>query len=300
MSIFHIPNHQINKIKWDNCINRSINNNMYVYSDRLDLVAENWDALILGDYEAVMPLIYKQRFGIKYIYLAPFTQQTGIFSSTEIPENVFTLFINHIPQFFKYIDINFNYKNFTSEITLSKKKNFILYLNKPYLEMKKRFSENTKRNLKAVLKTNLLLTEAIRIEDAINVKTKNNINKLSKKEINLLKTTLHLADSTQNLKIIGVKNSKEKLISVACFIFSGNRSYLVLSASYPEGKNSRAMFLIINHFIKFHSESDLILDFEGSNIDGVSRFFESWGAINEPYYNFKQNRLPLFLRIFKS
>ena len=40
-------------------------------------------------------------------------------------------------------------------------------------------------------------------------------------------------------------------------------------------------------------------DFEGSNIPGLGRFYSGFGAIEEPYYNLKINRLPLPLKWLK-
>ena len=52
--------------KWDNCIESAINRNIYATTWYLDLVCKNWDALILNDYEAVMPLPWNKKWGVKY------------------------------------------------------------------------------------------------------------------------------------------------------------------------------------------------------------------------------------------
>jgi len=42
--------------KYDTCIDLAINSRIYAYSWYLDVVADHWDALVYGDYEAVMPI----------------------------------------------------------------------------------------------------------------------------------------------------------------------------------------------------------------------------------------------------
>jgi hypothetical protein len=60
------------------------------------------------------------------------------------------------------------------------------------------------------------------------------------------------------------------------------------------------MFLLIDTFIQNNSGKNLILDFEGSNIPGIARFYKGFGAMAETYYSVHQNRLPRLLRIFKK
>ena len=66
--------------KWDDCISNSINRKIYSFSWYLDIVAnKSWDALILDDYKAVMPLPYRRKLGKEYIYMPYFTQSLGVF-----------------------------------------------------------------------------------------------------------------------------------------------------------------------------------------------------------------------------
>ena len=43
------------------------------------------------------------------------------------------------------------------------------------------------------------------------------------------------------------------------------------------------MFFLIDNFIKNNAETDFLLDFEGSNIEGVQRFYKGFGAENQNY-----------------
>ena len=79
MPVHYITYQQIDKSKWDNCIDTAANGLVYGYSFYLDAMAKHWDALVLDDYEAVMPLTWRKKFGIRYLYQPAFTQQLGIF-----------------------------------------------------------------------------------------------------------------------------------------------------------------------------------------------------------------------------
>ena len=52
----------VDKVKWDNCIQSSINRNIYACSWYLDIVCQNWTCLVYGDYELVFPIVFKDFF----------------------------------------------------------------------------------------------------------------------------------------------------------------------------------------------------------------------------------------------
>ena len=77
--IRYIKRKAINISKYNHCISTASNSKIYARSEYLDTVAENWDALVFDDYKAVMPLVWKSKFGLKYVYPPCWTQQLGIF-----------------------------------------------------------------------------------------------------------------------------------------------------------------------------------------------------------------------------
>ncbi|MDP3354122.1 MAG: hypothetical protein Q8S44_10335, partial [Flavobacteriaceae bacterium] len=66
--IYYVKRQNLDIEKYDTCIDRALNSRIYAYSWYLDIVADHWDALILNDYEAVMPLPWRSKYFIKYIY----------------------------------------------------------------------------------------------------------------------------------------------------------------------------------------------------------------------------------------
>ncbi|MCF6185423.1 MAG: hypothetical protein L3J56_12540, partial [Bacteroidales bacterium] len=178
--------------------------------------------------------------------------------------------------------------------------NHLLNLNSAYDILFKNFSYNTKRNIKKAFSRKLIFDKNISIDDAVFLKKQNNINSLTERDLMKLKKLILFTEKHFKIKIYGVKSEMQKLISVAVFSFCKNRVYLPLIASSEEGKKSFAAFLIFNDFIKDYSNKNLILDFEGSGLPGVARFFEGWGAKPESYYVLKQNNLPLLLKVLKK
>ena len=71
--IQYLKNNEIDIEKYDNCIKSSLNSRIYAFSWYLNIVADNWDVLVLNDYEAVMPLPFlkRKRNGTYWSYFAP-------------------------------------------------------------------------------------------------------------------------------------------------------------------------------------------------------------------------------------
>ena len=55
------------------------------------------------------------------------------------------------------------------------------------------------------------------------------------------------------------------------------------------------MFFLVNELIKKHAATNKILDFEGSKVEGVYRFYKGFGAGLRSYYLIKRFR-PTFLK----
>src|SRR4030042_6270076 len=80
LMIRHFIHTEINREKWDTCIENSCFETIYPYSWYLDLVSPAWEGLVMGDYEAVFPITWKKKYGILYIVQPVLSQQLGVFS----------------------------------------------------------------------------------------------------------------------------------------------------------------------------------------------------------------------------
>src|SRR5690349_15942560 len=104
-NIQYITHQNIDRAKWDTCIDNASNGLIYGYSFYLDHMAKHWDALVLNDYESVMPLTWNKKYGFHYLYQPPFVASSGVFGN-DISELTVTNFLNAIPPRFKLIEIS--------------------------------------------------------------------------------------------------------------------------------------------------------------------------------------------------
>ena len=80
MKIKFIPRKDIDEESWDQLIAESPAETIYPYAWYLDAVSEKWSALVVEDYRFVMPVVWKKKAGMKYIYQPFYTQQLGVHS----------------------------------------------------------------------------------------------------------------------------------------------------------------------------------------------------------------------------
>ena len=156
--IKYLTRNQIDVAKYDNCIFKSINSRVYGYSWYLDSVCDDWDALILDNYLAVMPLPKRKKLSFEYVYLAPWIQQLGVFSISKVETNLVQEFIKKIPRKFKLIDIMLNATNGFSDKHIKARDNFVLSLKgKSYLSLQKQYSKGRKSSVKQAQKFKLVI-----------------------------------------------------------------------------------------------------------------------------------------------
>ena len=142
---------EINKSKWDDCLNNSPQAIIYSLSWYLDIVSPNWSALVKGDYEAIMPLPTKKKFGINYIIQPIFVQQLGIYTKQILTSELEQEFLNTIPKKYKWIHLNMN-ESCDVKLYTKQNINLTLNINRPYSEIQACYSSKCRRNIKLSLK----------------------------------------------------------------------------------------------------------------------------------------------------
>jgi hypothetical protein len=302
LKIAYLPHHNIDKKKWDKRIENAVNGLIYSYSFYLDAMSENWDALVAGDYETVMPLPWKKKYTIYYLYQPFFTASLGIFGNN-ISTEIVKLFLENIPAKFKYWDFYLNRANLFSipAFPMYERSNYILPLSENYEVLKSRYAASHQRNIKRAIQYGNKIKKDIDIE---------NIIELSKEQAKSFSTIekRHYSDFIQLYNLLkekkqavtyGVFSSQNKLVASCVYFFSNKRAYYILVGNHPEGKTSGASHLLIDAFIKEHAAKDLTLDFEGSNIASLAFFYKSFGASLEKYPGIKMNKLPAIAKLFK-
>jgi len=288
---------EIDVMRWDDLIANSTAETLYPYSWYLDAVCENWSALVVDDYRYVMPVVWKKKAGMKYIYQPFYTQQLGVFSREYVEPELIRCMLKVLYKKFRFAGMNFNVKNLVGEekpFTVDDKSNYVLPLDRDYETHHKIFATNTQRNIRKSLEYDNIFERKLPVEELVKLKRENDVIKRSREDYRWL-INLFEAIVDKNAGTIYAVRSESKILAAAFFAFSKSRAIYLLSASSPEGKEQRGMFRIVDTFIRDHAGKNLVLDFEGSNIPSVARFFSGFGAQPEIYQGVSFSRLPATL-----
>ena len=303
--IRYLTHNQIDTQRWDNCIAQSPDGNVYCWSWYLDVVHPDWEALVENDYETVMPLAGGKKFGINYLFQPFFTQKFGVFSKNQTSEEKIEEFLNAIPEKFKFADFRIN-SACLKDLNGINHRNIELELKPEYSVIAENYNSNTKRNLAKAKKEDLKISENAQPSVIIELFRKNRgkgIKHWGDEEYERLLRLVETAKDQGNCLVLGVQDNDNQIVAGAFFMMSHNRIVFLFSGSDESNKENHGLTFLLDHVIEKYSGTDKILDFEGSDNDGLARFYKGFGGKETTYQGIRFNRAKgltkLALKIFK-
>jgi hypothetical protein len=301
-SIQYLSHQQINKQQWDQCIDKAPNGLVYAYSYYLDIMADNWDALVLNDYEAVMPLPWRKKYGVHYLYQPAFIAQLGLFGNN-INADLLSNFFQAIPKKFRYWDFSLNHQNLfvLKDYPLYQRSNFVLPLNQPYEVLYEQYRENIKRNIKKAKAYGCYLKRDVAVESIIELaQQQSQQSETTEKDFKNIALLYKKLQQQSKAVTYGVFSQQDELLASCALFFSHNRAYYILVGNHPNGRTLGASHALIDTFIKDYAGQNLLLDFEGSDLRNLAFFYSSFGATEQNYAAIRLNRLPWWVKWVKS
>lgn len=270
--------------RWDKTIAGSSFGNVYALSWYLDATEAHWGALIMDDYKFVMPVVQGRKFGFTYVYQPRFCQQLGVFSPVEVDAQIARSFLLSLPEHYKYGDYAFNEGNVLAEEKYIEVKDYVNYsldLNGP-VEDVTGYATNCRRNVQRASKSGLLPDDFLEVEELVRLKQSYDSERKGEAHYRLLIRMFSHLVKEGHAEARGVR-MEGRLCGGAIFVYGAGRIHYLLSVSTEEGKENRAMFMILDRVIREHAGKDLRLDFEGSNRSSIARFFGGFGGIPAAY-----------------
>jgi hypothetical protein len=300
-TIQYLRQEDIDKSKWDACINNASNCLIYGNSFYLDHFSKNWDALVLNDYEMVMPLTWNRKYGFYYLYQPYFLAQLGIFGNNITP-GITDIFLNNIPKKFRLWDIDLHENNHPDRYLKDcyTRVNIHLQLGYTYETIYQRYHRLTLRMLKKAKEAGISITENAEPEENLIFYRIHypGIMNLTRQNSNKLINTFKLIQERNELISLSIRKGKE-MIGMYMLLKDAMNIYSVIGGSSPSGKKSGAFYYLTDYAIQMCSNKNMTFRFEGSDKKGIAAFNRRFGAEPLSYLHLKVNKLPPIIRNFK-
>lgn len=283
-----IPYDKIDRRKYDDCIGHSRESRIYAFSWYLDCVCERWDALVEDDYLAVMPLPKGRKYGIDYVYTPSWVQQLGVFSLEEADHLQQEKFLRALSRKYVWIDYQFNAANKAMAPFSSLRKNYILPLDKCFDDLQRDFSNNRKRISKKSFADFHLDKQGdpeLFFENYTRLEKPYALDESAIRRLRCLCST-----DNGKVRIWNVFKDGVFMAGLVWLISAKRITYLVPLSDRKFKAYQLATFLLLELIRDFQGQQ-VVLDFEGSMVLGVERFYQSFGAKPETYYYFKKRWL---------
>ncbi len=275
---------------------------LYAEYDYLQSLTDNWLGVVVNDYEAIMPVPFRKKWGIKYCYDTPFVQQLGLFGNDD--ETLLREVIQTITKHIRYGDLFFNFgnkmPNHLSNVRVAE--NYVLPLSADYKTIYNGYSQHLQTKLKKTGKTKLTFQINNDVNKAVSLFQSlysGRLPQIKRSDFERLETLAQKFVLSNQCFVAFVFDQKNSVVATALFLKDENRIYNILPSTTAEGRKANAMHFLLDNVIQQYAGSRMIFDFEGSDVPGIKAFYQSFGAVNQPYFYYHFNHLPFPLRLLK-
>ena len=273
MKIQKIPHHKIDFNLYDRCVNQSIQYRYSATSKFLNAVAgSHWDILVMGNYQAVMPVPFVRKMGVKLVLLPKLCQQLGVFSVNDVASMNMAfhayLMKHYFVVYYAYNQVNVLPQDF------KRRQNFIL-LKQPYQEAYRKYSPKRKRKLRLdeQVEQNAVWRE-LSFDECKNFMLENMVGHKHPKDAYDYIKTLQALTQTGHMHFYGFYYHNEIINALA--LYRDVRCVALLGTYNVKEKiklngSSKLMDFVISEWIW---QKDF--DFEGSDVPSVEEFFRGF------------------------
>jgi len=288
---------EINIERWNACVAAAPNGLIYHKFEYLQHMCAQWTGFVAGDYESIMPLPWRKKWGIRYLYAPAFVQQLGWVGFT-------TAATDAIHQQFRYGDVFLNFSNTDIAATSQAvpKTNLVLNLATSYENISSRYKKDLQQNLKKAAKHALHYQASDDIAYAIQLYRslyQDRFRHVSADDYNRFCRLCTRLQQKGECMVRTVTGNNNEIHSIGIFLTDKKRVYNMMNATTDAGRKLEANHVLIDGVIKEFAGQSLLFDFEGSDLPGIKSFYEKFGATDQPYFHYHFNHLPIPLRWLK-
>lgn len=286
--------HEIDFVKYAQCLENSEQRKYSATKDFLDTTSTMpWEILVYKDYEAVMPVPFVRKYGLKIVHNPKLCQQLGVFSCKDDVDlnEAFLEYLekNYMIRAYPFNDVN----QLRTKIRI--KKNFLLYP-EAYEKVYSKYSPKRKRKLRldeAVLKESEIKT--IPYENAKAFIESNTIGLNKDHDLFEFMRIFESFYKSGYLKFTAFYY-QHKMVNVIATYSDCNMVALLGNFNDKDYVKLSGASVLIDHLIKENIETH-IFDFEGGELPNIEEFFRGFRPELRPYGIIENSKKNLFKKL---
>tara|TARA_B100000809_G_scaffold241603_1_gene264925 strand:+ start:1441 stop:2247 length:807 start_codon:yes stop_codon:yes gene_type:complete len=264
-----------------------------MYSWYLDAVSANWGAAMSDDLNTLFPISFTVKLGVKQFHQAMFTRQFDLLGQGFSIHKVLSLLENQFKfvQFRSHLDIS----------AIENKETRVYQSMNLKDEYQNKYATNAKRLIKKSIK-NYSFKKVNCIDELIDLVNENVAHKIKEfttENIIKLKNLMIAACDNDKGETLAVFEGNE-IVGAGFFLKDKSRVTYLKGASTDLAKKNGAMYGLMNFAFDSYKNDYEMFDFGGSNVEGVATFYKKFGALDNAYYNYIINDLPVWFNFLKK
>ena len=284
-----LSSHELNKNKWDALVG-SAGGRHFSASFFLDATAKNWGVYTDENYSKGFALCYNEVLGIKLLYPPIFGRTVDFFNLDETE-------LKQIPALLKK---QFAVGYIQSETLLS-------FENKS----EKTYQVYSPENKMSTLATRMLKkatgqgfsvrpAEFKHVLPLIKQELSGKIKELNPENLGRLEALLRALEAKNHLLCLGILDSQSRLCGGLFFARSEHRITYVLGTAQKDCRDNGGMYLCMQEAITQAASAGKMMDFGGSNIASIRRFYLALGGSDQRYFAWSWDKSPRWFRLLRN
>ncbi|TNE53560.1 MAG: hypothetical protein EP338_11090 [Bacteroidetes bacterium] len=285
-----IQSYELNRERWDGLVN--VHGHLRQSSWFMDICAKKWCALVNEDYSKGLALAYNEVLGKKILYPAIYTRSNEPMGFD----------IGDLEALLDLLRKEFHIASFQTEVTLESlgtgvergAKNFQVT---DQIDL----NQQAKRSLKKAEKNGIEVKKVAWKQGfhLIGEELGSKVTELNEENLERMQLLLSELEQREILMCQGIFQEAE-LRGVMYYIEYKNKRLYLKGACQKAVRDVGGMYLAMERAIGESLENGRYFDFGGSNLDGISRFFKSFGATDRNYHVYEWNRAPKWFNLLRD
>ena len=302
MELLHLQRKDISDERWDRAIDTAFNGMPYAYSWYLDIVCDGkWNALLSADYNTVMPLPFNRKnLGYSQLFTPYFTQQLGVFSKTSQLLDT-DRFLRAIPAHYRKINYQLNEHTDLPEslsFAVRSKTNMVLDLQENYPDLRNRFQTAARQKLKKHKDRFRYEVNTVSVPELVST-----YRQVLQQKVRLptsayatITQLIQTAIQRNKGKIYAARSANGEIGTVRFCLESNGRIILLFGVTTSAGRRLHSNICLFDYLIEQNAKKKLLLDFEGSSIPAVAKFFKNFNPEVRSFPVIERDTLPAWIR----